>query len=74
MGFLWGEITTREYWWTRDAEKAKLVKTLTCFDLAGTAAKQHTTYRMRPCDVGELCGGALVPRPRKHGRLVLHSP
>jgi len=34
VGFLWGEIATREYWWTRDAEKAKLVKTLTCSDLA----------------------------------------
>jgi hypothetical protein len=50
VGFLWGEITTREYWWSRDAEKAKLVKTLTCSDLAGKALQlwtKHATLRRR---------------------------
>jgi insulysin len=31
--FFWDEITTREYWWKRDLEKATLLRTISCDDL-----------------------------------------
>jgi len=61
-GFLWGEIVKRDYWWDRDKEEAKVLKSIQCDELSAFYQK----YFMNSKTTREL--STMVFSTMQHGR------